>query len=48
MRLHALVHADRIAEAASVVDAIGASPDGRGYADWLEVLRLAQASSISR
>ena len=48
MRRHALVLADRLAEAASVVDAIGASPDGRGYADWLEVLRLALASSISR
>ena len=40
MRRHALVLADRIAEAVSVVDAIGSSPDGRGYADLLEAAAI--------
>jgi DNA-binding CsgD family transcriptional regulator len=40
MRRHALVLADRIAEAVSVVDAVGASPDGRGYADLLEAAAI--------
>ena len=40
MRRHALVLADRIAEAVSLVDAVGVSPDGRGYADLLEAAAI--------